>query len=107
MVREKLMVLLACALIAGCARHAGTSAVKGAASEVREQAEHPQGPPPLAIRSKNMVIGALDELERPERQAQLTRIMGAMMRGILASAEGSESPQLGWGGGPPSPAAPS
>jgi hypothetical protein len=105
MILEKVMGLLVCVLIAGCASQAGRGAVKGAANEVREQAEHPeQGPPPLEIASRNIVIGALDELQKPNRQAELERIMGVMTQGVLASAAGNKNPALGWGGGPSTPA---
>jgi hypothetical protein len=97
-----LTIVLGCVLAAGCAKQAGESAVRGAANEVREQAQHPeQGPPPFEIGSKNMVIGALNELDKPERQAQVARIVGAMMRGALMSAEGNTTHGFGWGGGPP------
>jgi hypothetical protein len=104
MIREMVMGLSVC-VIAGCATTAGHGAVKGASSEIREQAQHPeQGPPPLEIASRNIVIGALDELQKPNRQAELERIMGVMTQGVLSSAAGSKSPGLGWGGGPQSPA---
>jgi hypothetical protein len=95
------LVVFGLAALAGCAHQAGKGAAKGALNEVREQAQHPEeGPPPLEIGSKNMVRGALTELDTPERQAQLARIAGAMTRGFLSSAAGNQNPAFGWGGGP-------
>jgi hypothetical protein len=106
--RERLIVLLAGVWASGCAHMAGSSAASGAIGEIREEAQKPkEGPAPFEIGSRNMVIGALDELDRPERQAQLSRIMGAMTQGVLTSAVGDRSSRFGWGGGPPALAAPS
>jgi hypothetical protein len=101
------MIVVLCGLgVAGCAvsqagHQAGRGAAAGALSEVKEQAQHPeQGPPPLEIASRNIVIGALDELNRPNRQAQLAQIIAVMTQGGLASAAGKPPAGYGWGGGP-------
>jgi hypothetical protein len=103
MQRYEMIVVLSVLGAAGCGagQNVGRGAGQGAVNEISEEAEHPrQGPPPMSIASKNVMIGALDELSKPERQAQLAQIMAALTKGGLSSAAGTPPSGYGWGGGP-------
>src|SRR5690349_25096638 len=95
-------VLVGCG---GASKEAGRGAAEGALNQVQQQSQHPdQGPPALEGVGRDVVRGALSELDRPETRAELARIAGSATQGALASAAGqtagpapAEPPQ---GGGP-------
>jgi hypothetical protein len=103
----------------GASHEVGRGAAEGALTGVQKETQHQDGgPPPIENATRNVVRGALAELDTPEGRAELSRILGAATQGALLSAtgggtspspEGAANPQAppggspnkaSWGGGP-------
>jgi hypothetical protein len=90
------LVMLGC----GSTQQVGRSAAKGALDAVKEQSRAPEhGPPPLEDVARNIIRGALNELDTARSQAQLGRVAASTTRGAVGPFVGP-LPGLGWGGGP-------
>jgi hypothetical protein len=81
--------VLVVAVGCGASHEAGRGAAEGALTGVQKEAQRPDGgPPALESATRNIVRGALEELDTPEQRAELARILGAATAGALAGATG-------------------
>jgi hypothetical protein len=85
--------VVATTVLAGCAatpKQAAKGATEGALEEIKDQSrDRSNGPPPMQTLAANIVKGTAAELDRPETQAQIGRIVETTVRSAIGSALGA------------------
>jgi hypothetical protein len=99
-----LVVLPSLTAAPGCAARAGRKATQGAFEQLQRTIAEPREPgkkAPMEIAGGNALIGAMDVLDDPARQEQLSRIVGTATESAIRTAVGPFQQPSAWGGGPP------